>query len=116
MIPSCTIANATSGWIPTITVSAPRRLVMWASVRNERAAKESMTSKRRDVDDDALRPEPADLFHQVVLQPQRVAVAQRRLDRRDQVGALLEDRDGHRAARPFAQRISRAGSPDRVTS
>ena len=38
------MANATSGWIPTITVSAPRSRVMWAMLRSEREAKESITS------------------------------------------------------------------------
>ena len=42
--PSCTIANATSGWIPTMTVSAPRRRVMWARSRRVRTANESITS------------------------------------------------------------------------
>ena len=42
--PSCTMANATSGWMPTITVSAPRSLVMCAVSRSVRDANESMTS------------------------------------------------------------------------
>src|SRR5690606_1352862 len=42
--PSCTMANATSGCMPTTTVSAPRSSVMWAMFRSERAAKLSMTS------------------------------------------------------------------------
>src|SRR4051812_28717829 len=43
-MPSCTIANATSGWIPTITVSAPRSRVMCAIPRSERETNESITS------------------------------------------------------------------------
>src|SRR5205085_3386861 len=42
--PSWTMAKATSAWIPTMTVTAPRRSVMWAIVRSERAANESITS------------------------------------------------------------------------
>ena len=42
--PSWTIANATSGWMPTMTVSAPRKRIMWAIALNVRTAKESMTS------------------------------------------------------------------------
>src|SRR5438128_1678746 len=42
--PSCTMVNATSGWMPTMTVSAPRNLSMWAMARSVRVAKESMTS------------------------------------------------------------------------
>ena len=42
--PSWTIAKATSGCSPTITVSAPRNRVMWAIVRIDRAANESITS------------------------------------------------------------------------
>src|SRR5690242_15683442 len=38
------MANATSGWIPTITVSAPRSRVIMAIPRSERETKESMTS------------------------------------------------------------------------
>jgi hypothetical protein len=39
------MANATSGWTPTTTVSAPRRRVMCAMVRSDRAANESMRSR-----------------------------------------------------------------------
>src|ERR687894_405939 len=42
--PSCTSEKATSGCMPTTTVSAPRSSVMWAIVRNDRAANESITS------------------------------------------------------------------------
>src|SRR2546425_4095239 len=42
--PSCTIVKATSGWIPTMTVSAPRSRIMWAMSRSVREAKESITS------------------------------------------------------------------------
>ena len=42
--PSWTIAKATSGCRPTITVSAPRSRVMCAIVRSDRAANESITS------------------------------------------------------------------------
>jgi hypothetical protein len=38
------MATATSGWIPTITVSAPRSLAVSAISRSERATNESMTS------------------------------------------------------------------------
>ena len=44
LMPSWTIANATSGWMPTITVSAPRRRVIIAIPRSERETNESMTS------------------------------------------------------------------------
>src|SRR2546425_7256648 len=42
--PSWTMANATSGWMPTMTVSAPRSLHTKAMVRSVRVAKESRTS------------------------------------------------------------------------
>src|SRR4051794_4865632 len=38
------MANATSGWMPTITVSAPRRRVIIAMPRSERETNESITS------------------------------------------------------------------------
>ena len=44
LIPSWTIANATSGWMPTITVSAPRSRVISAIPRSERETNESITS------------------------------------------------------------------------
>src|ERR671916_1525557 len=43
--PRATIVNATSGWMPTSTVSAPRRRAISASERSVRAPKESSTSK-----------------------------------------------------------------------
>src|SRR3990170_659410 len=43
-MPSCTMAKATSGWIPTITVSAPRSRIIEATSRRVREAKESSTS------------------------------------------------------------------------
>src|SRR5439155_11353930 len=43
--PSWTIANATSGWIPTMTVCAPRSRIMCAIARSVRTAKESITSR-----------------------------------------------------------------------
>jgi hypothetical protein len=43
-MPSETIAKATSGWIPTMTVSAPRSRAISAIVRSVRAPKESRTS------------------------------------------------------------------------
>ena len=42
--PSCTIARATLGWMPTMTVSAPRRRNIAAVPRNVRVANESITS------------------------------------------------------------------------
>src|SRR5215217_4152914 len=44
-MPRRTIANATGGWIPTITVSAPRSRAAWARLRRVREPKESMTSR-----------------------------------------------------------------------
>ena len=43
-MPRRTIAKATVGWMPTITVSAPRSRAMWARLRRVREPKESMTS------------------------------------------------------------------------
>src|SRR5215217_1063258 len=51
--------------------------------------------ERRDVDDDPPRPVAGDLAHDVVAQLQDVGVGERRLDRGDQEGTLLEDRYGH---------------------
>src|ERR1700674_817745 len=42
--PSCTIAKATSGWMPTMTVGAPRRRIMCEISSRVREANESMTS------------------------------------------------------------------------
>src|SRR3954471_18562069 len=50
----------------------------------------------RHVDDDALRPKPTDPVREIVTKLEHLGVAERRLDRGDQVVALLEDRDGHR--------------------
>ena len=43
-IPSSTMAKATSGWMPTITVSAPRSRAISAMLRSVREPKESRTS------------------------------------------------------------------------
>jgi hypothetical protein len=43
-MPSRTMVKATIGWIPTMTVSAPRRRAMRARFCSARAPKESMTS------------------------------------------------------------------------
>src|SRR4051794_28447708 len=43
-MPSWTMANATSGWMPTMTVVAPRSRVIIAMPRSERETNESMTS------------------------------------------------------------------------
>src|SRR5918993_4040913 len=43
--PNWLIAVATSGWIPTTTVRAPRRRFVRATVLNDRATNESMTSR-----------------------------------------------------------------------
>src|SRR5919198_669423 len=58
--------------------------------------------QRRDVDDDPARAEAPDLLHEVVLELEHIAVAEGRLNRRDQVVALFEDRNGHQPepARP----------------
>src|SRR5215203_1001744 len=53
--------------------------------------------ERGDVDDDAARPVPGDLAHDVLAQLQHVRVRERRLDRCDQDGALLEDGNGQLA-------------------
>src|SRR5262245_32751613 len=52
-----------------------------------------------DVHDGALRAVLPDLLHEVVAQLEQVLVGERRLDRRDQVVALLEDRNAHRSPR-----------------
>src|SRR5215208_6412062 len=51
--------------------------------------------ERRDVDDDPARAVAGDLAHHVVAQLQDIGVRERRLDRRDQERALLEDGYGH---------------------
>src|SRR5215217_7799501 len=51
--------------------------------------------ERRDVDDDPARAVAGDLAHHVVAQLQDIRVRERRLDRRDQERALLEDGYGH---------------------
>src|SRR3954447_2238422 len=53
--------------------------------------------ERGDVDDDPPRAVAGDLGHHVLAQLQDVGVRQGRLDRGDQDGALLEDRDGQLA-------------------
>src|SRR5215213_2330089 len=53
--------------------------------------------ERGDVDDDPARAVARDLAHHVVAELQDVRVGQRRLDRRDQERALLEDGYGHAA-------------------
>src|SRR3954471_23289677 len=49
----------------------------------------------RHVDDDALRPVAPDAVCEIVAELEHLTVAERRLDRGDEVIALLEDRDGH---------------------
>src|SRR5215217_2733775 len=44
-MPRRTIAKATDGWMPTITVSAPRSRAAWARLSRVREPKESMTSR-----------------------------------------------------------------------
>src|SRR3954468_15400878 len=44
-MPSCTIAKATSGWMPTITVAAPRSRAISPMSRRVREAYESRTSR-----------------------------------------------------------------------
>ena len=43
-MPRDTMAKATSGWMPTMTVTAPRSRAMSPMVRSVRAPKESRTS------------------------------------------------------------------------
>jgi hypothetical protein len=44
-MPRRTIAKATVGWIPTMTVSAPRSRAAWARLSRVREPKESITSR-----------------------------------------------------------------------
>src|SRR5260370_31096612 len=63
----------------------------------QRARRERVDDvQRRDVHDDAPRAHLADLVHQRVAELLQVVVRERGLDRRDQIGSLLEDRDLHR--------------------
>ena len=89
--PSWTIAKATSGCSPTITVSAPRSRVMWAIVRSRPGGERIHHVDRGDVDDDAVGAVAADPFHQVVAQPLGVGVGERGLHRGDEDGALFQD-------------------------
>src|SRR5262245_366727 len=52
-----------------------------------------------DVHDGALRAVLPDLLHEVVAELEQILVGERRLDRRDQVVALLEDGNAHRSPR-----------------
>ena len=67
-----------------------------------------------DVDDDALRAEPADPFHEVVPQPFGVGVGQRGLHRGDQDRALFQDGNWHGVLVLIV--FTRCCSPVRVTS
>src|SRR5438034_215834 len=58
--------------------------------------------ERGDVDDHPARAIPADLRDQAVAEALQIGVGQRRLDGRDEVVALLEDRYPHRHLRPEA--------------
>src|SRR2546422_4793644 len=70
---------------------------------------------RRDIHDDPARSEPADLLDELVPQLQEVGIGQSRLHAGDEIGTLLENRDGH-GAPPFswfvpASRPARPCSP-----
>src|SRR5688572_10436431 len=70
--------------------------------------------ERGDVDDDPARAEPADLDHHVVLEADHVGVGERRLDRRDQERALLENwyrHAGRALSGPRAATPSRPARP-----
>ena len=94
--PSCTIAYATSGWMPTRTVSAPRKRAASAIPRSVRVANESITSSSvTSTITPRLRNWPTRV-EQAVLQLPPVGIGDRGLNGRDQAFALLENRHRHR--------------------
>ena len=97
-----------------MTVSAPRSFAVTAIVA-QRAGDERVDHvERGHVDDDPARAEAADALGEVVAELDHLACRSRaRLDRRDQVVALPEDRDRHRALR---LRRPASGSSSRMTS
>ena len=96
-IPSWTMARATSGWIPTMTETAPRSRAISAMLRSVLNPNESITSKSGDVNDDPAGPVPADLVDQVAAEAQHLGVVEGSVDRRDQEQALPQDRDQRRS-------------------
>ena len=93
------MAKATSGWMPTITVTAPRSRAISAMVRSVRDAEGVQDVQRRDVDDHAAGAVLPDLLDQVLAEPHHLRVVQGGVDRRDQVGALSQDGDELRPGR-----------------
>ena len=110
-MPSWTMAKATSGWMPTMTVSAPRRRAMWARSRKRLRAERVEDVERGDVDDDPPRPVLADLVDEVLLEPHQLGVVERGVDRGDQEVPLAQDRDEHRHVVPIRSARRRCGSP-----
>ena len=91
------MANATSGWMPTMTVTAPRSRAISAMLRSVREPNESSTSSAAT---SMMTPRArcsADLVDQVVLEADHLRVVQGSVDRRDQVVALSQDRDERRS-------------------
>ena len=100
-MPSATMAYATSGWIPTMTVSAPRSRAISAMLRKRPRPERVEHVQRGDVDDHAAGAAGADLVDQVVLEADHLRVVQGSVDRRDQVAALAQDRDERWSGRHY---------------
>ena len=91
------MANATSGWMPTITVSAPRSRAISAMVRSVREPKESRTSRAAtSMMTPRARCWPIWSMRSS-LEPHHLRVVQGSVDRRDQVRPLSQDRDERRS-------------------
>ena len=86
-MPSRTIVKATSGWMPTITVSAPRNRAISAMRAQGQGGERVDDVEGGDVDDDAARAVLADLLDEVVLEADQLGVVQGSVDRCDQ-GAI----------------------------
>ena len=102
--PSSVIENATSGWIPTTTVLAPRSAVVSAMPRSVLVAKESITSSA-----ETSMTKASDLLGELVSQSDQVIVGEGGLDAHDEHAALLEDRDRHRG--PGSEALGRGCCP-----
>ena len=90
------MANAISGWIPTMTVIAPCSRAISPMLRSVLEPKESMDVEFGDIDDDTTRSVLTDLLNQILLEPDHLGVVPGSVDRRDQVGTLPQDRDQRR--------------------
>ena len=98
---------ATSGWIPTTTVSAPRQAGDLGECTQGVAREGVDDVERGDVDDHSLRPVPPDLVEELRAEPEELAVVERGVEGRDEVPSVAAG--SRRAAAPARVSWSTSG-------